>query len=326
MTAFGSGLKLIDGETLQKVLPPVDAVDAIEAALIDGLDPEADPARVVTGVPSGELLLMPAHSAEFAGVKIATVAPGNTARGLSKIQGLYLLFDSATLAPLAVMDGAELTLIRTPAVTITALKHLLAAGAGGLHANRMVVNRMVVIGTSAQAWAHIRSAVAVLDIGETVVIGRRANAAEKLASRAVDAGYCARAGGESDIDDADVIVCATSSRTPVFDGARVKPSAVVAAIGSHGLDARELDANLARRADVVVEGRASALCEAGDLIPARSVEEWARIAPPNLADLVAGKVPRRADSPALYTGVGMSWEDLVLAARAYTIVRDGVPQ
>jgi ornithine cyclodeaminase len=126
-----------------------------------------------------------------------------------------------------------------------------------------------------------------------------------------------RVGNPSDLGDADVIVCATSSQTPVFDGSKVKSSAVVAAIGSHGLDAREIDPALVRRADVVVEGRASALSEGGDLIPARSAEEWERHPPANLAELVAGSVQRRRDSPALFTGVGMSWEDLVIAGSAY---------
>lgn len=318
---------MIDTAALRRLLSPRDAVAAIESALRDGLDPELDAPRVPTRVPAGEILLMPSHGDRFAGVKVATVAPGNSARGLPKIQGLYMLLDADTLAPVAVMDGAELTLIRTPAVTVTAIKHLLLAGSGSLR-----VDRLLVFGTSLQALAHIRTATEVLDIGEVIVIGRRPDAAARLAATVAAGGFAgpgvraraatpARVGSpphpDSDLDDADVIVCATSSRTPVFDGSRVKPSAVVAAIGSHGLDAREIDPALARRADVVVEGRASALREGGDLIPARSADEWARHPPANLAELVAGSVRRRPDSPALFTGVGMSWEDLVIAGRAY---------
>jgi ornithine cyclodeaminase len=314
---------MLDAETLRTLLPPAVVVDAIERALADGLDPELDAARVPTAVPAGEILLMPSHGARFAGVKVATVAPGNPARGLPKIQGIYVLLHAETLAPLAVMDGAELTLIRTPAVTVTAIKHLLLAGRGDLR-----VDRMLVFGTSLQALAHIRAATEVLDVGEVIVIGRRPDAAAQLAavvaaggsaaSRADGkVGLSARVGSPADLGDADVIVCATSSRTAVFDGSRVKSSAVVAAIGSHGLDAREIDPALARRADVVVEGRASALREGGDLIPARSAEEWEQHPPANLAELVAGSVQRRQDSPALFTGVGMSWEDLVIAGRAY---------
>ena len=106
-------------------------------------------------------------------------------------------------------------------------------------------------------------------------------------------------------------------RTPLFDGGLVAPGAVVAAVGQHGLDAREVDAGLVLRSDVVVEGRASALREAGDLIPARSAEEWEGIRPANLRDLVNGEFKRSPGKPCLYAGVGMAWEDLVTAAVVY---------
>jgi hypothetical protein len=65
-----------------------------------------------------------------------------------------------------------------------------------------------------------------------------------------------------------VIVCATTAREPLFDGALVRDQATVVAIGSHEPDAREVDERLAGRATVVVESRASALREAGDVIQA----------------------------------------------------------
>ncbi|MBO9705751.1 MAG: ornithine cyclodeaminase family protein, partial [Arthrobacter sp.] len=121
----------------------------------------------------------------------------------------------------------------------------------------------------------------------------------------------------ADVGTADVILCATTSTTPLFDGAAVAPDAVVAAVGQHGLDAREVDAALVHRSDVVVEGRASALREAGDLIPARSAEEWQWIRPANLRDLVVDGIARTPGKPCLYAGVGMAWEDLVTAAMVY---------
>lgn len=304
----------LDATAIGASLPPTSAVAALEAALLGGLDPEVDAPRVISPVAAGELLLMPAQTEHFAGVKIASVAPKNPSRGLPKIQGVYLLFDAESLSPLAMMDGAALTLIRTPAVTVLAIKHLLIAAPSGA---RRSVGRLAVIGTSLQAWEHIRTAAEVLDVGEVVVLGRREDAAAALAARAAASGIPARPGQADDLRTADVVICATSSSTAVFEGSLVKNDCVVAAIGSHGLDRREVDATLARRADVVVEGRASALREAGDLIPARSGQEWAQLPLSNLADLVRGDVVRRANAPALFTGVGMSWEDVVLAAHAF---------
>ena len=114
-----------------------------------------------------------------------------------------------------------------------------------------------------------------------------------------------------------MILCVTSSPTPLFDGSLPADHAIIASVGQHGLDAREVDETLVKRSEVVVEGRASSWRESGDLIPARSVEEWKEINPPNLKDLVNGKFSRVGGKPTLYTGVGMAWEDLVSAAVVY---------
>ncbi|WP_125614032.1 ornithine cyclodeaminase family protein [Specibacter cremeus] len=306
-------LPYLDAEALNTLLSPRAAVQALHDALRGGLDPELDPPRLFSPLTAGEFLLMPAQSARYAGIKVATVAPGNPAKGHPKIQGTYLLFDGDTLTPLAAMDGAELTLIRTPAVTTLALKHLLAVR------GRPDAGTLAVFGTSLQAERHVAAISEVCGIEDLIVIGRRPAAAAEFAARWAARGLAARVGGPGDVTGADVVVCATSSGEPVFDGALVRDDAIVAAIGSHGLDAREIDPGFARRADVVVEGRESALREAGDLIPARSVDQWRERGLATLADLVNGRFTPEDGAPLLYTGVGMSWEDLVVAGRAYEL-------
>ena len=306
-------LPFIDAATLTRLLPPAAAVTALEDALRGGLDPEADQPRLFSPLRAGEFLLMPAQSARYAGIKVATVAPGNPAKGHPKIQGTYLLLDGDTLTPLAAMDGAELTLIRTPAVTTLAIKHLLAVrGAAS-------AGTLAVIGTSLQAERHVEAVREVCGIEKLMVIGRRREAAEAMAARWEGRGLASRVGEPADVAGADVVVCATSSATPVLDGSLVPDSAIVAAIGSHGLDAREVDEILARRAAVVVEGVESALRESGDLIPARSAKEWRGHGLTGLADLVNGNFRPAAGTPLLYTGVGMSWEDIVVAGRAFEL-------
>ncbi|NVM95056.1 ornithine cyclodeaminase family protein [Arthrobacter wenxiniae] len=306
-------LPYIDAATLRALVPPAAAVAALEGALRGGQDPELDSPRLFAPLDAGEFLLMPAQSARYAGVKVATVAPGNPARGHPKIQGTYLLLDGTFLTPLCAMDGAELTLVRTPGVTAMAVKHLLALrGAES-------AGSVVVFGASLQADRHIEALHAVSGIASLVVVGRRPAAAEELAGKWAARGLSARAGSVADVAGADVVVCATSSSEPLFDGSLVQDSAVVAAIGSHGLAAREIDPALARRAEVVVEGRASALREAGDLIPARSAGEWAERGLATLAELVDGRWAPEAGRPLLYTGVGMSWEDIVVAGRVHEL-------
>ncbi|NUS51025.1 MAG: ornithine cyclodeaminase family protein, partial [Nocardioidaceae bacterium] len=112
---------------------------------------------------------------------------------------------------------------------------------------------------------------------------------------------------------ADVVVCATSARSPVFDSALLGDGVVVVAVGSHEPDARELDGALLGRSTVVVEDVGAALREAGDVVLA--VGEGALTADDLLPmrDVVTGTAEVPADRPLVFKNVGMSWEDLVVA-------------
>lgn len=289
----------------------VDAVRAIDAALRDGWDIESDPPRLFSPLTAGEFLLMPAESPEHAGLKAVTVAPGNPARGLPKIQAWYLLFDAATLQPSAILDGTLLTVLRTPAVTAVAVREMLAADARGA---RTRIDTLVVFGSGPQAEAHVRTLADILPVGRVIVVGRNDERARALVDRLV--GFDAVVGSAADAREADVVITATSASEPVIGAGDVAPNAVVAAIGAHGLDHRELGTDLVLGADVVVEARASALRENGDVLLAKPADWWAS-APEatltNLAELVAGRFTRTPDRPAVYSGVGMSWEDLAVA-------------
>lgn len=312
----------LDAAELARLVPPARGVAAIATALRHGLDPEADPPRWVVPVARGEILLMPAHGVRYAGVKVATVAPGNSAAGLPRIQGGYLLFDGSTLAPIATMDAVELTRIRTAAVTAVAVLHLLGAGTTG---ERPRVGRLAVIGTGIQGHAHALTIAAVADVAEVILIGRSEAAAARLGERLEQDGLAARPGTRAELSDAGVVVCATSSSTPVLHGHEVADDAVIAAIGAHGPARAEIAPALVRRCDVVVESRASALAESGDL-SVRPAREWARIGLTNLAELVTVGLARREGTPALYTGVGMSWQDLVIAECAFDLAsKEGSP-
>lgn len=310
-----AALPHLDASAVGRLLKPTQAVDVLEGQLADGsIDPENDSPRLFSTAPDGEFLFMPASLGGYCGVKLVSVAPDNPKSGWPKIQGVYVLFESAHLNPVATIDAAELTLVRTPAVTSLAVRHLLAADPRG----RDRVDRLVVIGTGPQAEYHVRSLAATAEPGEVVVVGRRVDAAAAVAARCRELGINTRSGSLADLADADVIVCVTSSSTPVFDDDLVGPDAIVCAVGAHGLDRREVPAAFVQRADVVVEGRGSAMRESGNLIPARSADEWEQVGLTNLAELVAGGFRRRPGHPAFYSGVGMAWQDISLAADLYT--------
>ncbi|MEV0531137.1 ornithine cyclodeaminase family protein [Kitasatospora sp. NPDC050463] len=294
-------------------MSPAGAADAIERALLAGLDPEAGPARSAVPVPAGELLLMPAATAEYAGVKIAGVAPGNAALGLPRITGSYLLLDGPTLQPVALLDGAALTTLRTPAVTAVAMRRLAAPDAAHL----------VLFGAGPQAYGHLDALLAVRPLTRVTVVARREAPAEALAGHARRLGLSASVGTASAVAEADLVVCCTTARTPLFDGALVPDHAAVAAVGSHEPQAREVDAVLVGRAALYVEARAAALREAGDLLMAGVTGADALW---NLAELVRGEVPVPSDRPRFFKSVGMAWQDLAVAAEIHRRGRaEGLP-
>jgi ornithine cyclodeaminase/alanine dehydrogenase-like protein (mu-crystallin family) len=288
-------------------LPFAAAVDALEQALLDGLDPEADPPRSAFATESGELLLMPSSWGSAAGVKLATVAPANPERGLPRIQGVYVLFDGATLAPAALVDGIALTSLRTAAVSALAVRRLAPAGA----------SRLLVFGSGPQAWSHVMAVRELRSLDRVEVAARDPVRLERFAERLREAGVDAQ-GVSGPVDEqvaaADIICCCTTAREPLFDGELVADGATVVAVGSHEPEAREVDERLAGRAMVIVEARSAALREAGDVIQAIQLGALAEGSLTTLAELVTDGVTVPDERPRFFKSTGMAWEDVVVAA------------
>lgn len=284
-----------------------DAVRAVQRDLAAGLDPAGDFDRGILDLASGQLLLMPTESSEFVGVKIATVAPGNAALGKERIQGVYLLMDAATLSPIALLDGTALTTLRTPAISAAAADHLAPA----------VIDQLVIFGSGPQAWGHFEAMRAIRSIGSVVIVARDRDRAAALADRVAASGIPARVGSAADVRDAQLIVCATTARTPLFDGTLVPADSCSIAVGSHEAEARELDSALIARSQVVVESPGVALREAGDVIIPISdgVIDAGSLVP--MRSIITGEVAVDHDRPRVFKSSGMSWEDLVVAAEVY---------
>ncbi len=272
-------LPLIAAADVGQRLSPSRAVDALEAALLAGLDPEADPPRGVVELDRGQLLVMSSAAAGHPVVKLVTVG------GDPRIQGLCVVFDRTTLGPVALVDGIAVTNVRTAAVSALAVRHLAVPDA----------RRLLVFGRGPQAHAHVTALRAVRPIEHVDMVGRDGAAVDELVAAA------------------DVVCCCTTAREPLFDGALVADHATVVAIGSHEPAARETDEALAARATVVVESRTSALREAGDVILAIDAGATTADRLVTLADLVRGEATPAAGRPRLFKSTGMSWEDAVVA-------------
>jgi ornithine cyclodeaminase/alanine dehydrogenase-like protein (mu-crystallin family) len=301
--AGDTGPAWIGADAVEHALPMAAAIDVLEQALLGGLDPEQDGERTKLDTPAGQLLQMPSADQRFVGTKLVTSCPGNQGTDRPVIQGVYVLFDGVVMSPVAMLDGAALTSVRTPAVSGLAVRHLSAPGAA----------RLALFGTGVQAWGHVLAMAAVLDLEHVDVIGRTRAAVDRLVERIRATGVSAAAAGTDVVSAADVVVCATAAREPLFDGELVPAHAVTVAIGTHDPGHREVDTTLVRRSSVVVESRSSALREAGDVVipiaeGALTTEDLI-----SLADVVRGVVVPPTDRPRLFKGTGMPWEDLATA-------------
>ena len=304
---------VLDAGAVRAACGPVDAVEAITAALVSGVDPAADLPRHAVPLRAGEFLLMPSQSSgtgRHVGIKVVTVAPDNPARGLPRVQASYLLFDAGSLSLVAVLDGTALTTLRTPAVSVAAVRPRLLATPGPL--------RLAVFGAGPQAHGHVATLAAALDphrplAAVTYLVRDAGRITPAPGAEVVPLGSAGGSEADRVLRAADVIVCATSARTPLFDADLVRDTAIVIAVGSHEPDARELPGALCARATVVVEDVATALREAGDVCLALAEGAVRTEALVPMRDLVTGTVRPAPDRPLVFKSVGMSWQDLVVA-------------
>lgn len=301
-----AALQVLDRDDVAARVPMCAAIAALQHALRSGLDPARALPRSIVDVSHGQLLLMPAEFGRFAGQKLATVAPHNPERGLERIQAVYVLLDAETLAPVALLDGTELTSIRTPAVSAAVIDVLAEPDATSL----------VVFGTGPQGIRHVEAMRCIRPTERVRFVGRDADRAAAAADAVREAGLDAAVGTSADVADADIIVCATTARTPLFDGALVPDRAAIVAIGSHETDARELPGDLVGRAQVVVETDAVARAEAGDVVmaAAEGLADLDAVVP--MADVLTGRVEVDRSRPRVFKTCGMGWQDLVVAQAA----------
>ena len=301
---MSSELRLIGAEELRARLSMVAAIDALETAFRT-LDPGTGPLRTSLETPAGSLLMMPAFGEAGVGVKLVTLTSSNPGRGLPYIQAGYVLFDTLTQSPEAVLDGTALTALRTAAVSGLATRHLAREDAA----------RLVVFGAGVQTRAHLEAMCAVRPVAELVVVSRSRGPAGSLVKAGLQRGLAARMGEPGSVVGADLICTCTTSEEPLFDGSLLAPGVHVNAVGSHRPDARELDTETVRRGRVVVETRDVALAEAGELaIPIADGAIGAEHVVADLAEAVGGaEVRRSTEDLTVFKSVGMAFEDLVVA-------------
>ncbi|MDT9687006.1 ornithine cyclodeaminase family protein [Streptomyces sp. P9(2023)] len=280
------------------------------------------PARTVVEHGDQRVLLVSPAVWEQRGVgsvKVTTLTPDNPARGLPLIHGIVALTDLETGRITALLDGAELTAVRTGAVAALATRWCTPDDADDL----------AVIGAGVQARALIRAVAAVRPIRTVRIHSRTRAGAERLADwiretvpGPVRATVCDTA--KDAVTDAPIICTATSTAdaTPVVEADWVASGAHVNVIGGTHPDAVELDPALLARAVTLVEDRAAAQDGAGEIraavadgsIKAEDLYELGRV--------VSGEIGVVGRTSVLRT-VGMAIEDTAAAVALWEGVPDG---
>lgn len=307
----------LDRAALRAALPWDALVEALAEMFRDGCEAPLRHRHAMPGPGGSEntLLLMPAWRAGgHTGVKIVHVAPANAARGEPAVHAVYLLSDAATGAPLALMDGGELTDRRTAAASLLAARHLA----------RPDSSRLLLLGSGRVARALAEGYAARFPLRDIAVWSPTAAHAARLAAALAGQGLPARAVARPDPGGADIVSAATLATAPLLHGAALRPGTHVDLVGAYRRDMREADGALLARATLVVDTRAGALAEAGDVVQAiaEGFITEAHIAA-DLADLCRGAHPGRRDAAeiTLFKSVGWAGEDLAAAILAYSRAR-----
>jgi ornithine cyclodeaminase len=274
-------------------------------------------AEAFADLASGGAAIHPRQRSACADVRLATMGALWPRRGVAGVKSYptvagrfgfaVVLFELASNRPVAVVEGDELTRLRTAAMTA-----MVAARAA-----RPDARVLALFGCGQQGRAQAQALAAGFAFDEVRVVDPLADAGwcERLQAatgarvRVVDA--------EAAVRGADLVVTATRSSTPVFDGRWLADDAFVAAIGTSTPAGRELDdETLARAARIVVEWRPQCVAEAGELVQWRRGRDLDKVV--DLVQLFAGEAPWRPApgapaGPTVFKSVGVGLADVAAA-------------
>ncbi|HET6984280.1 MAG TPA: ornithine cyclodeaminase family protein [Myxococcaceae bacterium] len=240
------------------------------------------------------------------GSKILSVFQGNVARGRQSHQGLVILFDPQTGAPVCALHAGEVTAIRTAAASAVATDALA----------RRDARRLAVLGTGEQAATHVRAMREVRPLEQITLWGRSPARATELARRAEqETGIPVRAvaSAREAVADADIICTVSAASEPILLGAWVRPGTHVNVVGSSYLGPVEVDDALVVRSRFFADSREGCLKQGAEFARAREaglIEDDHLVG--EIGEVLAGMVPgrRSAEEITVYKSLGHIVQDL----------------
>ena len=301
-------IRILSAADVRAALPTPKAIDAMRHAYSQlSADKAVMPSRQHLSTDKGVTLIMPAYLPERSefGIKVVSVYDDNPDLNLPRITATVLVLDPATGSPKAFMDGASLTAIRT--------------GAGGGVAADLLARKdaktVGLFGAGVQARAQLQAVMAVRNITHVNLTSRTQASAQQLAAEIstwTDAPEVNLVSMPREVvTDADIVICATTSSTPLFDGNDLQSGTHITAVGTFVPEKREVDTTTIRRANrIVVDSQEACLEEAGDLIiPNAQIDA-------EIGEIVNGdKQGRQSDDEiTFFKSVGVAVQDAVAGA------------
>lgn len=304
-------LSFADFDAVEAALDPSELVEALRKGFRLGC--EMPPRHRHTWGRSNEadatFVLMPAWQTDgVMGVKLTSIVPGNSARGIASVMPIYILFDPLTGKPTKVLDGRAITLNRTAAASALAATYLARKDAA----------KLVMMGTGDLAPYLVRAHCAVRPITHVEIWGRNPEKAQRTVESLSGLKQEIKVveNLEQSVTSADIISCATLAVDPIVSGAWLSPGAHLDLVGSFTPLMRETDDEAIRRARLFADKREACLMEPGDLtqpLKAGVISESDLLA--DLFSLTRGEHPGREtdEEITLFKSVGLALEDLVAA-------------
>jgi len=315
---------ILSRKDLEAVMTMKETIEVVEHAFKElTIGTARMPTRVGLTVfdRAGWMGVMPAYLSEIGSLaaKIVAVFEGNPSKhNLPTVLATVTLNDASTGYPLAFMEGTYITAMRTGAAGGVAAKYLA----------RKDAKAVGIFGTGVQARTQLLAVNEVRDVEKVYAFDISANQSKKFAedmSKVMGVDIETANSPEVVVEKSEIIVTATTSRTPVFDGRLLTQGIHINAIGSFRPDARELDDDTVLRSKVVVDSREATLVEAGDIViplKANVISQTHIYA--EIGEIITGKKRGRIsdDEITLFKSVGLGVQDAAAAYLAYKKARE----
>ncbi len=307
-------IRMLAAADVKAALPMPKAIEAMKQAYVQfSTGRSTVPLRTHVQTEKGVSLLMPAylHDSRNLGVKIISIYADNPKRNLPTISATVMVLDPETGFPLALMDGGSLTAIRTGA----------GGGAAADVLARKDARNVALFGAGVQARTQLQAVLAVRGITEVSILDHFEAAAKRLADEVATwpnapKVILGRTPAEA-VQVADIVLTATTSPVPLFDGNDLRPGTHITGIGTFTPDKREIDEVAVGRARIIVDSYEACLEEAGDIIIPNAVIDA------ELGEVLNGDKPGRENDEQItfFKSVGIAVQDTMAAALVFAAAK-----